>query len=215
MSLFSVVTLICTLVVPKYLVKDPRHELHATYKISLSRLWSISHFVFGATMISAAFIVNTHLAMFAVAISGFAWAVMSWAPFSIIGEEIAKSANKSRRNSNLAVRTAASQILITRTAEHDADDLDIESGDSLLPDRPLEASIPASNDDAGSILGIHNIAICIPQFFISFISSIVFRILEPASADPNHVSKHNAIGVVFAIGGVAALGAGVVSWMRL
>lgn len=214
MSLFSSVTLVCTLVVPKYLVKDPRLEKHASYKISLARLWSISHFVFGLTMISAAFITSTAVAMAAIATCGFSWAVMSWAPFSIIGEEIAKSATKSRRNSNIAVRTSASQVLTTRV-EDDTDDLDIEAGESLLPILSAEPATPASNDDAGSILGIHNIAICVPQFIISFISSIVFRLLEPNGTGQAVASDHNAIGVVFAIGGVAAIGAGVLSWTRL
>lgn len=216
MSLFSTVTLTCTLLVPKYLVRDARLEKQASHKLTLARLWSISHFVFGVTMISAAFIRSTVLAMAVIAICGFSWAIMSWAPFSIIGEEIAKSATKSRRNSNIAVRTSASQILTTRIQDDD-DDLDIEAGDTLLPNAPAESTTPASNDDAGSILGIHNIAICVPQFFISFISSIVFRLLEPGPDSAGNVveSGHNAIGVVFAIGGVAALGAGALSWMRL
>jgi solute carrier family 45 protein 1/2/4 len=42
---------------------------------------------------------------------------------------------------------------------------------------------------AGIVLGIHNVFIVIPQFIISFISSVLFKFLEPgsseqASADP-------------------------------
>lgn len=221
MSLFSCVTLFCAFVVPKYVVKDPRLEKQ-DYRISLPRLWSISHIVFGTTMISAAFVHNSVLSMMVIAFSGFAWAVMSWAPFSIIGEEITKSAMRSRRNSNIAVRSRASQVLLTKSGQINGDDeendLDLDLGsDDGLSHYGAESSTPISNDDAGSILGIHNIAICVPQFFISFISSIIFQLLEPSVNGSNDAAGqgHNAIGVIFAIGGCFALAAGVLAYKKL
>lgn len=216
MTIFSVVTLTCTLLVPRYLATDPTSSEPSSYRLPLPRIWAISHVVFGMAMISAAFVTSSILSIGVIAACGFSWAVMSWAPFSMIGEEISRAATKSRRNSNIVVRTGASQVLLTRPDYYD-DDLEVQATDEENY-TSLQSSLPASNDDAGSILGIHNIAICVPQFIISFISSIVFKLLEPEArngdkAIPNE--GRNAIGVVMAIGGVFALGAGLLTYRRL
>ncbi|CCG83791.1 protein of unknown function [Taphrina deformans PYCC 5710] len=216
MTIFSCVTLTCTLLVPKYLAKDPKRSDESRHRLSLPHIWALSHFLFGLAMISAAFITSSVLAIMNIATCGFAWAVMSWVPFTLIGEEISKSATKSRRNSNIIVRTGASQVLLT-TPDYYDDELEVEGLDENNY-AALQRSLPASNDDAGSILGIHNIAICVPQFIISFISSIVFRLLEPKPVTDGNVSVQdgpNAIGVVLAIGGVFAIAGGVLTLRKL
>lgn len=79
-----------------------------------------------------------------------------------------------------------------------------------LPTSPSLPSIRPNNDNAaqaGAILGIHNLFIVLPQFLITFLSSILFRLLEPpkTSAIEGIVSKkYDAVGFVFRFGGVSA-----------
>lgn len=83
---------------------------------------------------------------------------------------------------------------------------------------PVDDAAPSTADKAGLILGIHNVFIVLPQFVITFISSIVFMIMEPAkgteaapaaaadgaAATTDGPSSPNAVGLVFRIGGTAA-----------
>jgi solute carrier family 45 protein 1/2/4 len=119
-----------------------------------------------------------------VACCGFSWATTAWIPFSLVGEEILDAG------------------------------LSLESGAS-------------NNGKAGAILGyrfraalglklicsIHNIAICLPQFVISVISSLVFRIMH--ADDAAQVADHNSTSVVLFIGGVMSAIAGVVTLSKL
>lgn len=65
---------------------------------------------------------------------------------------------------------------------------------------------------AGALLGIHNIYIVLPQFLVSFLSSVVFAAIEPkasqegggvGSQDPE-VGNPDTIGVMLRFGGVMA-----------
>ncbi|ORY80307.1 major facilitator superfamily domain-containing protein [Protomyces lactucae-debilis] len=76
----------------------------------------------------------------------------------------------------------------------------------------LDRATP-SNGKAGAILGIHNIAICLPQFVISFISSLVFKIMH--TDDSTLAQGHNSTSVVLFIGGVMSALAGLVTLSRL
>lgn len=66
---------------------------------------------------------------------------------------------------------------------------------------------------AGALLGIHNIYIVLPQFLVSFLSSIVFAAIEPkgsqegggvGSQDPLETGNPDTIGVMLQFGGVMA-----------
>ncbi|PLW07117.1 hypothetical protein PCASD_25420 [Puccinia coronata f. sp. avenae] len=46
---------------------------------------------------------------------------------------------------------------------------------------------------AGTVLGIHNVFIVIPQFIISFISSVLFKFLEPGSSEPTSADPPAAL----------------------
>lgn len=65
---------------------------------------------------------------------------------------------------------------------------------------------------AGALLGIHNIYIVLPQFLVSFLSSVVFAAIEPkgqegggvGSQDTSEASNPDTIGVMLRFGGVMA-----------
>jgi solute carrier family 45 protein 1/2/4 len=56
-------------------------------------------------------------------------------------------------------------------------------------------------DKAGVILGIHNVFLVLPQFIVTFLSSIIFYLMEPDKSIPAHppaggvIPIHNATGL--------------------
>ncbi|KAG0075601.1 hypothetical protein BGZ90_009699 [Linnemannia elongata] len=74
---------------------------------------------------------------------------------------------------------------------------------------------PASEaSSAGALLGIHNIYIVLPQFLVSFLSSLVFAAIEPKTSSPGDPTTElpaveaagnpDTIGVMLRFGGVMA-----------
>ncbi|KAJ1980180.1 hypothetical protein H4R33_005546 [Dimargaris cristalligena] len=88
--------------------------------------------------------------------------------------------------------------------------------DPLSPPIESEGS-PDQDLSAGIILGIHNMFVVMPQFLISFVSSIIFALFESGSnsaeAGAHEPADNNAvtIGWILRIGGVASLVAAYLS----
>jgi solute carrier family 45 protein 1/2/4 len=74
-----------------------------------------------------------------------------------------------------------------------------------IPD--TTASIPS----AGIILGIHNMYIVLPQFLVTFFSSVLFHFLEKGGDEQQQDTPSDAIGVVLRFGAVMAGIAGLLS----
>ncbi|KAK7206882.1 hypothetical protein BZA70DRAFT_266281 [Myxozyma melibiosi] len=93
---------------------------------------------------------------------------------------------------------------------------------SVLADQIEEADSETDEEDesseqAGIYLGLHNVSITIPQFISTFVSFIVFSILDPGKSDEltggNEAPKGvNAIGVTLQLGGITALGAAYMTY---
>ena len=103
-----------------------------------------------------------------------------WAPLAIMGEEI-----------NKLSASASSPASYPGSAENSAVEMSLLSDDPLSrPEEPLshtyknQHSDPDADEDgmAGIYLGIHNIFATIPQFLATFVSMIVFHILEPGQS---------------------------------
>nr|CAG8502631.1 10354_t:CDS:10 [Entrophospora candida] len=120
--------------------------------LTLPRLWTISHFIFGGSMLLTLFVTEVYQADFLFSLVGISWAVSMWAPFSILGEVIS---------------------------------------------------------NAGIILGIHNIFVVVPQFLVTFISSVIFAILESNNNDGG--GRNDSIGFMLRFGGIMAIFAGFLS----
>ncbi|KAF8940271.1 hypothetical protein BGZ58_007162 [Dissophora ornata] len=82
---------------------------------------------------------------------------------------------------------------------------------SSRPSLRSRNSNPSSPEaaSAGALLGIHNIYIVLPQFLVSFLSSVVFAALEPnpqgATGDQSEEPPNpETIGVMLRIGGIMA-----------
>ncbi|BFZ55868.1 hypothetical protein PYCC9005_002909 [Savitreella phatthalungensis] len=231
--IFSCMTVTSTIILPK-LTRAPS----ASTGLTLSQLWAVGHFVFAAACISAPLVGQLWQAYVVVALCGFSWALTNWAPFSLIGEEIARSSSaRLRRNSNLPTsgsptvaryevlrpgsRDRANSSITSHADEEDDVDVSYSSAAPLTSSMSGTAA-PGQHDEAGSILGIHNIAICVPQFIITFISSVIFRLMESkgdgslrGDEGAQSMVHGNSISVVMAVGGMFAIGAGIVTWKRL
>jgi len=193
-----------------------------------------------------------------MSVLGFSAAINQWAPFSLLGEVIQAhspieaedfelpSAEDTQLNPERAALMASSEDLelhdmngshlhgrkesasSLNVAEsipavlHVAHDQAVSDSDNVIPKNDI-------SDKAGIILGIHNIAIVVPQFLVTALCALVFALLEPnrsISAHPaNGVPVANttsvssdipvgdvppqggkdSIGVVMRIGGVSAL----------
>lgn len=191
----------------------------------LQTTWLISHVMFAATMIFAPFARSRAFATFLVAICGIPWAVSCWAPFAFMGVEINRLAmdpTQASRLSGVTMITSstvgsgaygdssanASEMDVLRLNHHDPDsDSDTEDGFSNLP---------STGELAGIYLGVLNVYTTLPQFMGTFISWIVFSILEPGSTKRDESdsdstwmdldkSGPNAISICLFIGALSAV----------
>lgn len=106
-----------------------------------------------------------------------------------------------------------------RSSNYDVDD-DVERADDGLEGHDDAGAITLQ---AGSVLGLHNVAVVIPQFLVTALSSLIFAIMEPSSNDDQktpsqddsagqvEASNGDALGLIFRLGGCCALVAGILA----
>ncbi|PGH14872.1 hypothetical protein AJ79_02734 [Helicocarpus griseus UAMH5409] len=160
----------------------------------LQTAWMISHIMFALTMIFAPAARSLRSATLLVAISGIPWAVSSWAPFAFMGVEINRLAIPS-----FTRKSAVTMITSATFNRHNSDlsnyDVELEDrGPSVLRLNHSHSPDPDSDSDsdddegsstgelAGIYLGVLNVYTTLPQFVGTFISWIVFSILEPGTS---------------------------------
>ncbi|KAF2657434.1 hypothetical protein K491DRAFT_327246 [Lophiostoma macrostomum CBS 122681] len=141
--------------------------------LTLRRSWIISHLSFAFLMVLTFFVKSTLTATILVALIGIPWTLTNWAPFALISSEISK-------------REAIRRGLV-RPATRDA---------SLIA-----AGEDDGADQAGVVLGIHNVAIAAPQVIATLVSSIIFKWLQKPRGTPGD----NSVAWVLRFGGCCAL----------
>ena len=229
----------------------------------LTIAWAFGHGLFAFAMFCAPFVSSVAGATFVVGLCGLPWAVTCWAPFALLGDEIAKMGRTEEGyemvetnierlspppsydqiskelpdedrpegpSSSMPQRDSLDSVLSTAHSE----DLEILNDDptrssserilrlgraSDAHSRPPLPHEPApTNDVAGEMLGIMNVFVTLPQFIMTFVSSVVFAILEPGKSKELTEGKVevrggvSAIAVVMVIGGVGSLVAG---WLTI
>jgi len=214
---FSVITFAGSVMIP-WLVESPEQEspeftprppariarflLEADkYKPTLLTAWTCAHLIFAGSMAMAPFVTSLRSATIIVAMCGIPWALSCWAPFTFMGTEINRLSDSSISDGHAQAK------------DHDSLDLDSSHRSAFL-----EKENPSSRFEgnlAGAYLGILNLYTTLPQFIGTFISWIVFSILEPGKspelAKHAHPNEHhstagpNAIAVCLFIGALAAL----------
>ncbi|KAL9060765.1 MAG: hypothetical protein Q9162_000469 [Coniocarpon cinnabarinum] len=145
--------------------------------LTLRRAWLISHVMFAILMWLTLFVSSTSGATLLIALVGIPWALTNWAPFALIAAEISKR-DAVRRGLRAPLSTDEGRLMSHTRA-----------------DEPAE--------QAGIVLGIHNVAVSAPQVISTLISSIVFMMLQK----PRGESGDESVGWVLRFGGLSALAA--------
>ncbi|CAG8442005.1 2634_t:CDS:10 [Funneliformis mosseae] len=137
--------------------------------LTVPKLWTISHFIFAFSMLITWFVTSDLQASIVISLCGISWAIIMWAPFSILGEYISReSGTVGQRNYEVEENDQLIRISNDETR-------------SELPFIDSHGGISTNcSSEAGVLLGIHNMYIVLPQFLVTFISSIIFAILEPS-----------------------------------
>lgn len=147
--------------------------------LTLRRAWMLSHFMFAGLMWMTLFVRTTLTATILVALVGIPWALTQWAPFALISSEISK-------------RDAIKRGILRPVSRDGA----------LVAAGEDEASTEGA-DQAGVVLGIHNVAISAPQCIATLMSSAIFKALQKPRGTPGDVS----VEWVLRFGGLCAIAA--------
>ncbi|KPM35617.1 hypothetical protein AK830_g10940 [Neonectria ditissima] len=171
-------------------------------KPTLLTAWMVGHLMFAGAMAMAPFATSFRFATVLVCICGIPWTLAMWAPVAFLGVEV----NKLSSSGNEAVYRRISN-------EQDIELHDLDSSDTPLhlehgPDADLPPTA-STGELSGIYFGILNIYTTLPQFLGTFISTIVFAILEPekSSGDgvPSDPEGPNPIAVCLFIGAMSTL----------
>ncbi|EXJ78687.1 hypothetical protein A1O1_09089 [Capronia coronata CBS 617.96] len=150
---------------------------------TLRRAWLMSQLLFSFCTFSTFFITTPLAATIMTALVGISWSLTLWAPFALISAEISQRDETRRKKQR--------QRLINGDGDLGEDDMKYEE-----------------EDQAGVILGLHNVAISAPQILATLISSVVFKLLQKPRNEPGDVS----VGWTLRIGGAATLIAAFITW---
>ncbi|KAI9166922.1 alpha-glucoside permease [Paramyrothecium foliicola] len=147
--------------------------------LTLTRAWLGSLLLFSGAMFCTVLVRTITAATVLIGLVGITWAMTLWAPWAIISAEISRrdAAKRAQRIRSPSIRATADPIVGPSNEEED------------------------DEDQAGVILGIHNMAIAAPQIIATVGSSIIFKIWQKPRGTPGDRS----IAVVLALGGVFVL----------
>ena len=161
---------------------------------TLRRAWLGSLVLFSVAMLCTLLVRSVRAATALIGIAGITWAMTLWAPWAIISAEI------SRRDAlNRAQKLRDNET--RRNAEFSLPpELDGPPGQYGASGDETDV-IEDHEDQAGVILGIHNMAISAPQILATVGSSIVFKIWQKPRGTPGD----HSMAIVLALGGVFVL----------
>lgn len=177
----------------------------------LRNIWTGALLFFSLLMFSTFFVRTVFQATILISLVGICWAVAMWVPFSIImellKEDTPPSSSSARRPSHIRVLSSPGfmgrptderQPLIRRRSfdEHDIEVIRSE----ITPTNPIPG---------GTVLGLHNLAIVMPQFVVALVTSVIFRIVDGASdsevTSGNTYLGHDGVAWVLRFGGCCTL----------
>lgn len=227
---------------PPTLGKEIQKVLMRVYEMpkpDLVTTWGISHLTFAAIMFWAPLVRSLAFATTLVALCGIPWAVSCWAPFSEMGVEINKLASGGPIENGGAggVMMTSGGYAAVRPSMDEDDDVEMtqnpargqhnrvssnsSTGVLHLSHPESDSDDPSTGELAGIYLGVLNVYTTLPQFVSTFISWIVFSLLEPGRSDTGNTSGEetnepdhrnyldlkgiNAIAVCLFIGSICAV----------
>jgi solute carrier family 45 protein 1/2/4 len=148
--------------------------------LTLRRLWLYSHILFAVCMLLTFFVSSVAWATALIGLVGIPWAITMWAPFALISAEISK-------------RDAIRRGLLRPTVVDGAGD-DVQL---------LAAGEDDAVDQAGVVLGIHNVSISAPQIVSTLAGSLLFSAIQKPRGAPGDES----VAWFFRLSGLVALAA--------
>jgi len=141
------------------------------------------------------------------------WVLASWAPHTFLGVEVNRLSTTENGDSYRRLSNDENSIELSPPSSPAL--LRLEHG-------PGEDAVASTGELSGIYFGILNIYTTLPQFVGTFISMIVFAILEPGKspelahdADPEEhhgTDGPNAIAICLFIGAASTLGAAYATW---
>ncbi|GAA5891715.1 hypothetical protein JCM8208_007381 [Rhodotorula glutinis] len=176
----------------------PRHAGHVGRRVlcalSMRNLWTLSLAWYALCMSATFCFGSVRATTWIVALAGLSWAVTCWVPYALVGEAIFEA-----------------------EAKNAFDDMHAAADSAALRASLLSADVPgraavAADEAGGTILGVHNLAIVLPQFVVAALAAVIFRL--SASATSAADERDNGTVWVLRLGGLAsAVGAVVTRWL--
>ncbi|RPD67263.1 MFS general substrate transporter [Lentinus tigrinus ALCF2SS1-7] len=184
----------------------------------LRNIWTGALLLFTFLTLATFFVTKVWQAIILVSLVGICWAVACWAPFAIIMEFLKEHERDTNEDGEAIAREWARRPSHSRTLSTPAMRRNSRVGDAertpLLRRRSFDQHNPdaASGQESvagGTILGIHNLAIVMPQFVVAIASSVIFGIVDAdVDSDPaNDAALYGKNGVAWVLrfGGVCTL----------
>ncbi|KAJ4207804.1 hypothetical protein NW767_002040 [Fusarium falciforme] len=175
-------------------------------KPSLLTAWMIGHLMFAGAMSLAPFATSFRFATALVCLCGIPWTLAMWAPSAFLGVEVNKLSGGAGADGTYR-RISDEPDIELPELDSDEAPLRLEHGSGGSP------PTASTGELSGIYFGILNIYTTLPQFVGTFISTIVFAILEPGkspelagdSKKPSDPTGPNAIAVCLFIGAMSSL----------
>jgi solute carrier family 45 protein 1/2/4 len=156
----------------------------------LRNVWTAALILFFFLMMSTFFIVNVAQASVMISLVGICWAVACWVPFAMIMEFLKELEADSSRPTPPASRTGAPHSNSLGDSWHSQPSSPSRVRDSERGPLMMRSYSTADLEGAsveyigqgpvagGTIMGIHNLAIVLPQFIIAIVASIIFKLAD-------------------------------------
>lgn len=175
-----------------------------TMPFMLRNIWTASLALFALVMLATFWIETVWQATIAISLLGISWACAVWVPFAIIMQflrELETSTQKAQRDAaagygatgNSSLRPAHQRVASTPAHRHYPTRRRMSERTALVRRHSLMGSGgPVTNDlrymgpepvAGGTILGIHNLAIVMPQLLVRYHCLLLWNTLSEAHAD--------------------------------
>lgn len=171
---------------------------------TLKRAWLGSLVLFAFCMSCAAFVRTVQAATALIGLAGITWGMTLWAPWAIISAEISRRDALARihKMGKCTQRADEPSLSPEQASPSSLDDGGQSWTDEESVDGEAKEEEEEEQDQAGVILGIHNMAIAAPQIIATVGSSIIFKIWQKPRGTPGD----HSMAIVLALGGVFVLG---------
>ncbi|EIW82085.1 MFS general substrate transporter [Coniophora puteana RWD-64-598 SS2] len=179
--------------------------------LTLRNIWTGALLLFTLITFSTFFISTVAQATAAISLVGICWAVACWVPFAIIMELLKELQAPSPGPTTRPTSSRANSAYVPNEGSGHPHPSDVyeEVAEEIGVPTPIAG---------GTVLGIHNLAIVMPQFIVALVSSAIFRVVDEAdpAADPlqggTYLGK-NGVAWVLRFGGLCTLIGAVVCRM--